>query len=159
MALRPGRQRSSAAPIIAKGLVCPLQKAVHLNQPHTVLHLNRTHDTEKSTCASKCFFQLNPPFAEEIHLRWMKSLRDEICLTAGDGGGFSLSEAVRLRFHLRRHAEDFIRDPLGFHRAQHDFILFGSVDRFEPAKCILGYRFPTAPKSWTDSNDRTPYSL
>ena len=28
---------------------------------------------EKSTCASKCFFQLNPPSAEEIHLRWMKS--------------------------------------------------------------------------------------
>ncbi len=27
-----------------------------------------------------CFFQLNPPLAEEIHLRWMKSLRDEILL-------------------------------------------------------------------------------
>jgi len=27
-------------------------------------------------------FQLNPPMAEEIHLRWMKSLRDEICLAA-----------------------------------------------------------------------------
>ena len=26
------------------------------------------------------FFQLNPPLAEEIHLRWMKSLRDEIRL-------------------------------------------------------------------------------
>jgi len=35
------------------------------------------------------FFQLNPPSAEEIHLRWMKSLRDEICLAAGDGGGFN----------------------------------------------------------------------
>ena len=43
---------------------------------------------EKSTCESKCFFQRNPPAAEEIHLRWMKSLRDEICLAAGDGGGF-----------------------------------------------------------------------
>ena len=29
------------------------------------------------------FFQLNPPVAEEIHLRWMKSLRDEICLASG----------------------------------------------------------------------------
>jgi hypothetical protein len=29
---------------------------------------------------SKCFFQLNPPMAEEIHLRWMKSLCDEIRL-------------------------------------------------------------------------------
>jgi len=35
------------------------------------------------------FFQLNPPAAEEIHLRWMKSLCDEICLAAGDGGGFN----------------------------------------------------------------------
>ena len=52
----------------------------------------------------------------------MKSLRDEICLAAEDGGGFSSSEAVRLRFHLRRHAEDFIRATLGFHRARHDFI-------------------------------------
>ena len=67
----------------------------------------------------------------------MKSLRDEIFLAAGDGGGFRLSEAARLRFHLRRHAEDFIRAPLGFHRATHDFILFGSVDRFEPAKAFL----------------------
>ena len=74
--------------------------------------------------AQACFFQLNPPSAEEIHLRWMKSLRDEICLSAGDGGGFSLSEAARLRFHLRRHAEDFIRALLGFHRATHDFIPF-----------------------------------
>ena len=35
---------------------------------------------EKSTCSRKCFFQRNPPAAEEIHLRWMKSLRDEIPL-------------------------------------------------------------------------------
>jgi hypothetical protein len=35
------------------------------------------------------FFQLNPPLAEEIHLWWMKSLRDETCLAAGDGGGFN----------------------------------------------------------------------
>jgi hypothetical protein len=48
----------------------------------------RPSQPEKSTCASKCFFQLNPPLAEEIHLRWMKSLRDEICLAAGEGGGF-----------------------------------------------------------------------
>jgi len=34
------------------------------------------------------FFQLNPSSAEEIHLRWMKSLCDEICLAAGVGGGF-----------------------------------------------------------------------
>jgi hypothetical protein len=33
-----------------------------------------------------CFLQLNPPTAEEIRLRWMKSLRDEICLAAGDAG-------------------------------------------------------------------------
>jgi len=34
----------------------------------------------------------NPPSAEEIHLRWVKSLREEICLTAGDGGGFNFYE-------------------------------------------------------------------
>ncbi len=33
---------------------------------------------------------------------------------------------------------------------------FRSVDRFEPAKCIFCYRFPTAPKLWTDSNHHTP---
>jgi hypothetical protein len=64
----------------------------------------------------------------------MKSLRDEICLAAEDGGGFSLSEAVRLRFHLRRHTEDFIRAKRGFHRVKHDFIddihAFGATNRF-----------------------------
>ena len=35
--------------------------------------------------------------------------------------------------------------------------LFGSVDRFEPAKCIFCYRSPTAPKLWTDSNRHTPF--
>ncbi|MBP3321843.1 MAG: hypothetical protein J6M12_05780, partial [Clostridia bacterium] len=34
------------------------------------------------------FFQLNPPVAEEINLRWMKSLRDEICLAACEGTNF-----------------------------------------------------------------------
>ena len=36
------------------------------------------------------------------------------------------------------------------------FGLFGSVDRFEPTKCIFCYRFPTEPKLWTDSNRHTP---
>jgi len=36
-----------------------------------------------------CFFQLNPPSAEEIHLRWMKSLRDEIPLRGVMRGGFN----------------------------------------------------------------------
>ena len=34
---------------------------------------------------------------------------------------------------------------------------FGSVDRFEPAKCIFCYRCPIAPKLWTDSNRHTPF--
>ena len=34
-------------------------------------------------------FQLNPPLAEEIHLRWMKSLRDEIRLRRDRRGGFN----------------------------------------------------------------------
>ena len=32
---------------------------------------------------------------------------------------------------------------------------FGSHDRFEPAKCIFWYRFPTESKPWTDSNRHT----
>ena len=43
----------------------------------------------------------------------MKSLCDEICLTADDG---------RIWFHLKPKAEDFIRAKRGFHRATHDFI-------------------------------------
>jgi len=43
---------------------------------------------EKKTGLDLSFFQLNPPAAEEIHLQWMKSLRDEICLSAEDRGGF-----------------------------------------------------------------------
>ena len=73
--------------------------------------------TRKKTIAKAIvFFQLNPPLAEEIHLRWMKSLRDEIPLRGNGGGGFNLPEAARLRFHLRRNAEDFIR-------ARSDFIV------------------------------------
>ncbi len=40
--LRPGRQRSSATPIIAKGLVYLLQNP----RAHTVLHLNRRYITK-----------------------------------------------------------------------------------------------------------------
>jgi len=54
---------------------------------------------EKSTCESKCFFQRNPPAAEEIHLRWMKSLRDEIPLRGEMEADFISSEAVGRRFH------------------------------------------------------------
>ena len=54
---------------------------------------------EKSTCESKCFFQRNPPVAEEIHLRWMKSLRDEIPLRGEMAADFISSEAKGRRFH------------------------------------------------------------
>ena len=54
---------------------------------------------EKSTCESKCFFQRNPPAAEEIHLRWMKSLRDEIPLRGEMEADFISSEAKGRRFH------------------------------------------------------------
>jgi hypothetical protein len=43
----------------------------------------------------------------------MKSLRDEICLAAGDEADLISSEAERRRFHP---------SLLGFHRARHDFI-------------------------------------
>jgi hypothetical protein len=50
------------------------------------------HPSQKKASRKTCFFQLNPPSAEEIHLRWVKSPREEICLTAGDGGGFNFYE-------------------------------------------------------------------
>ena len=43
---------------------------------------------EKSQVARLGFFQLNPPLAGEIHLRWMKSLRDEIPIRGVMRGGF-----------------------------------------------------------------------
>ena len=43
--------------------------------------------------------QLNPPSAEEIHLRWMKSLRDEICLRQDVEADLISSEAARRRVH------------------------------------------------------------
>ena len=43
------------------------------------------------------------------------------------------SEAKRRRF---------LPSLLGFHRATHDFILFGSVDRFESAKCFFDIDSP-----------------
>ena len=55
---------------------------------------------KKTVTKVTVFFQLNPPLPEEIHLRWMKSLRDEICHTAENKGGFNFIEAQ---------AEDFIR--------------------------------------------------
>ena len=45
--------------------------------------------------ALACFFQLNPPLAEEIHLWWMKSLRDEIPLRGEMEADLISSEAVR----------------------------------------------------------------
>ena len=44
---------------------------------------------EKSSFERTSFFQLNPPSAEEIHLRWMKSLCDEIRLRRVRRGGFN----------------------------------------------------------------------
>jgi hypothetical protein len=48
-----------------------------------------------------CFFQRNPPWAGEIPLRGMKSLRDEILLRR--------DRTRRISFHLKPQAEDFIR--------------------------------------------------
>ena len=48
---------------------------------------------EKTIRLCECFFQLNPPVAGEIHLRWMKSLRDEIPLRGERRGGFDFIRA------------------------------------------------------------------
>jgi hypothetical protein len=43
----------------------------------------------KKHLREQVLFQLNPPPAEEIHLRWVKSLRDEIPLRGDKEGGFT----------------------------------------------------------------------
>jgi hypothetical protein len=48
-----------------------------------------TKHRKKPFAYANGFFQLNPPLAGEIHLRWMKSLRDEIPLRGDRGGGFT----------------------------------------------------------------------
>ena len=55
-------------------------------------------------------FQLNPPPAEEIHPRWMKSLRDEIPLRGNKGGGFDfICEADFIRAYIcEANCSDFI---------------------------------------------------
>ena len=88
MALRPGKQRLSATPIIAKGVLYPLQNP-RASKLATHGFASKSDTRHRKKHAQACFFQLNPPMAEEIHLRWMKLLRDEICLSAGDGGGFN----------------------------------------------------------------------
>ena len=93
--------------------------------------------------------------AEEIHLRWMKSLRDEICLSAGDGADLVYpkpqasisSEAARRRFHpsparisscvARFHSFRVCRQ---IRTGERHFLIYiphrsKSVDRFEPPQC------------------------
>ena len=74
---------------------------------------------QKKALRKQCFFQLNPPLAEEIHLRWMKSLRDEIPLRGKKRGGFNFIWGFSRRFHPSKELQSNSR---GFHRAQHDFI-------------------------------------
>ena len=64
--------------------------------------------TMKRNLRKQVLFQLNPPPAEEIHLRWMKSLRDEIQLRGNKRGGFDfICEADFIRAYICE--ADFIR--------------------------------------------------
>ena len=69
--------RGWRSPIISK-LIGRAIKRISPSPPEKSTHL--------STKTMYAFFQLNPPSAEEIHLRWMKSLRDEIPLTRDEIG-------------------------------------------------------------------------
>ena len=64
----------------------------------------------KKHLRKQVLFQLNPPPAEEIHLRWMKSLRDEIPLRGNKGGGFDfICEADFIRAYIcEANCSDFI---------------------------------------------------
>ena len=80
---------------------------MHLNQPHTALHLNRTHITEKST-RKRAFFSY-------IRLRRVLLLRSDIRLTpsgirfASLGGEYNItaerSEAISLLRKQKYHAD------------------------------------------------------
>ena len=63
-----------------------------------------------------CFFQWNPPSSEEIHLRWMKSLRDEICLAAGDEGGFNFIWNRKLKISSKRSKNFIVHSTISFKR-------------------------------------------
>ncbi len=58
----------------------------------------------------------------------MKSLRDEICLTAGDKGGFNfiLGGTPKISSELA-----------GFHRATHDFISFRVYSRIRTGEMLF----------------------
>ena len=79
------------------------------------------------------------------------SLGGEYNITAERSGAISLSLATISRWQSQHITKNF--STLKFFKIlQMHFGYFGSVDRFEPAKCIFWYRFPTAPKLWIDSN-------
>ena len=65
---------------LADALVSGSSEAIHVGSS-PVVRTRKKHTLVYQD--NVCFFQLNPPMAEEIHLRWMKSLRDEIPLTRG----------------------------------------------------------------------------
>ena len=64
----------------------------------------------KKHLREQVLFQLNPPPAEEIHLWWVKSLRDEIPLRGNKGGGFDfICEADFIRAYIcEANCSDFI---------------------------------------------------
>ena len=84
MALRPGRQRSSATPITTKGVVPPLQNPrASKSATHGFASKSDTRHSKKHLLAQVLFATKsaaggrNPPAV------------DEICLTAGCRGGFN----------------------------------------------------------------------
>ena len=121
MVLHPGRQRLSATPIIAKGLVCPLpNRRASKSATHGFASKSATHHMMRVW----------------YRCRHEKTRKTEI----------SRDFSVFFDPMVFRNFVD------AFPRFAH---LFGSVDRFEPAKCIFCYRFPTEAKLWTDSNHHT----
>ena len=58
------------------------------------------------------FFQLNPPSAEEIHLRWMKSLRDEIPLRGDRRGGFNFIWGGTPKISSEPHSDFIVRSTI-----------------------------------------------
>ena len=58
-------------------------------QPYKIYGFEIVGATHEKALAKASAFSTNPPMAEEIHLWWIKSLRDEIRLRRDKRGGFN----------------------------------------------------------------------
>ena len=125
---------------------CTLCKiSVHLNWPHTVLHLNRTHVTAKSTCHRQVLFAVKFVPSERVKYAGACEIAcgSEIRLRrVGERISFHILRSKIFHnsrselFHIRRMPNISLKafDSEVFRNFVDAFRSFQSVDSFEPAK-------------------------